>query len=685
MLAQLLGNYDVPGQYVIKTLLAIGQGEVVFRDIDCVDAPDKLLDSLVQTLLEIDEFYGFIGGIAGYHLMVLKMIDAKQRQVPLSDQVEPVNYEKPEGLDISRDSAEVKQVVRWGIEHLQELAEIYPLGGAGDRLNLVDEKTGEALPAAQLFFCGRTLLEGLIRDLQGREYLHYKLLGVQLHTPLAIMTSHEKNNHQRILDICESHQWFGRLKDSFDFFTQILVPVVTIEGNWAMQAPLKLILKPGGHGVMWKTAQDQHVFQRLQDLRRSKVLIRQINNPVAGIDHGLLALGGIGCHKNKDFGFASCKRLVNASEGMDVLCEKKTAKGYDYCITNVEYTEFEQRGIHDVPEVSSSPFSRFPANTNILFANLSILDPILAHCPIPGMMINLKSHVNCYDGPGKVIEKQVVRLESTMQNIADFIVDHFPRPLDGEEKKDLRTFLTYNERRKTISVAKQENHCDKPLKDTPAGCFYELMENYRELLSLYCKMELPPPHQQEAYLAEGPSFIALFNPALGPLFSVIGQKINGGRIAKGGEWIMEIAEAQVVNLDLEGSLIIEAECIMGKEDARGVLIYNSEQTGKCVLDNVVVRNRGREKSGGADAWKCKPTRYEALRITIHGNGEFFAKDVVLEGNIHFEVPAGQRLVVYKQGKETAWHCERIPEATWQWNYNFSDDDSISLVGAISQQ
>jgi len=46
------------------------------------------------------------------------------------------------------------------------LGEIYPLGGSADRLGLVDPNTGECLPAAMLPYCGRTLLEGLIRDLQ---------------------------------------------------------------------------------------------------------------------------------------------------------------------------------------------------------------------------------------------------------------------------------------------------------------------------------------------------------------------------------------------------------------------------------------------------------------------------------------------------------------------------------------
>ena len=35
--------------------------------------------------------------------------------------------------------------------------------GAGDRLGLVDEASGECLPAAMLPYSGRTMMEGLIR------------------------------------------------------------------------------------------------------------------------------------------------------------------------------------------------------------------------------------------------------------------------------------------------------------------------------------------------------------------------------------------------------------------------------------------------------------------------------------------------------------------------------------------
>lgn len=89
------------------------------------------------------------------------------------------------------------------------------LAGAGDRLGLKCEVTGEGLPVAVLPYCGRPLLESLVRDLQAREFLYYKLHGVQQMTPIAIMTSDAKDNHRRVTDFIADCDWFGRGKESF--------------------------------------------------------------------------------------------------------------------------------------------------------------------------------------------------------------------------------------------------------------------------------------------------------------------------------------------------------------------------------------------------------------------------------------------------------------------------------------
>lgn len=100
------------------------------------------------------------------------------------------------------------------------------------------------------------------------------------------------------------------------------------------------------------------------------------SNPIAGTDATMLALTGAGYVDGKSFGFASCERRVGATEGMNVLMQRRIAKPgggteYAYNVTNVEYTEFERLGISDTPSEDSKR-SLMPANTNILYVNLKV-------------------------------------------------------------------------------------------------------------------------------------------------------------------------------------------------------------------------------------------------------------------------------------------------------------------------
>jgi hypothetical protein len=48
------------------------------------------------------------------------------------------------------------------------------------------------------------------------------LLLLQVTTPVAIMTSDAKGNHDRISGLMDSHNWFGRSPDSFRLFRYML-------------------------------------------------------------------------------------------------------------------------------------------------------------------------------------------------------------------------------------------------------------------------------------------------------------------------------------------------------------------------------------------------------------------------------------------------------------------------------
>ncbi|CAN1128471.1 UTP--glucose-1-phosphate uridylyltransferase 3, chloroplastic [Linum perenne] len=224
----------------------------------------------------------------------------------------------PSGPDLSKDTDYASQAAMWGIEGLPDLGEIYPLGGSAYRLGLVDPDTGECLPAAMLPYCGRTLLQGLIRDVQP------------------------------------------------------LVPAVSAEdGKWLVAKPFSPVSKPGGHGVIWKLAYDNDIFQWFYDHGRKGATVRQAvglfalcSNVVASTDLTLLALAGMGLRHGKKLGFASCKRASGATEGINVLVEKKDLNGkWAYGLSCIEYTEFDKSHDQEVRQFhisSQGRFSRVP-------------------------------------------------------------------------------------------------------------------------------------------------------------------------------------------------------------------------------------------------------------------------------------------------------------------------------------
>lgn len=56
---------------------------------------------------------------------------------------------------------------------------------------------------------------------KAREFLYNKIYGKQCITPVAIMTSSAKNNHKRIMSLCERFGWFGRGRSTFQLFEQV--------------------------------------------------------------------------------------------------------------------------------------------------------------------------------------------------------------------------------------------------------------------------------------------------------------------------------------------------------------------------------------------------------------------------------------------------------------------------------
>lgn len=646
-------------QTVLLSIIACGEADLVLRP---QEISEEKLKQLLKQFVPTELFYDSLGGIVGYYAEVLNLLTQCKASEPSTQLL------KPQMIENSALNPHVHRAILEGIHSAERVAEIYVVGGTGDRLNLIDSQSKQALPVAVLPFDGVSLLEGLFRDLSAREYLLYKLTGKQVTIPVALMTSTEKGNHDRIIRLCEEKGWFGRPRESIRFFQQPLAPVVTGEGHFSMQKPGKMNLKPGGHGALWKLARDYHIFEWFLSQGYDKALIRQINNPVSATDYGSLSFIGEGIKRDAIFGFASCERLVGAPEGMNVLIEREDRQGFSYSLTNVEYTEFAKKGLVDEPSKKASPYSAYPCNTNIIFVDLKEAASLAVLHPVPGALLNMKQEIPSLQNDGSIKSVPAGRLESTMQNLADYYAEHFEKRLPSNKRDLSRAYITHNRRRKTISTTKQQFQKGSSLSGTPQGAFYDQLINKYELLTEYCGCKVPHLASEEEYCKEGPNWLFSYHPTLGPLYTIIGQKLRKAKLHHGAELLLEAAEVDSEELELQGSLLVRAV----------PAVSAGEKTGRITLSQVKVVNKGIDRQAmrrrapqevPPPYWTGDLARHEAAEIILHGDSEFVAHNIVLSGPIKIEVPSGYRLIL-KMSKEGQLVQVREPlgRGAWRWDY-----------------
>ncbi len=630
-------------EIVFLSLLAIGQGEHLLRSGDI---------ALLAPLIEVEIFYAEMGGLVGYHAQILSLIGELQKEPKMA-------FEELLAPPAVSGSLEETQA---GLRALPEVAEIYPLGGLGDRLNL-KRQSGHPLPAALLPFLGRSLLELMVQDLVAREYLYFKCFGKQLTTPIAMMTSHEKQNAAYVRLLCTKKRWFHRPKNSFFLFSQISVPALTEEGLWSQKEGGALHLLPGGHGALWRMAEMRGVFDWLSKQARSLLLIRQINNPLAGLGSTLFDLLGYGKRKKKAFGLIGCDRLASAAEG--VLALARSPSG-DCSIRNIEYSDLDRFGVRSL--LSGPQGDHFCANTNILFADLAKIKEVIKRHPVPACTFNSKSQVALMEPSGELVPKRGGRLESMMQNISDFLI--------AREPTSLETFVMRQKREHVMAAAKRSYVEGGPLLETPEGAHYALLRANHELLKTACKAIVPPFCSEESYLERGPSLLFHYHPALGPLREIVAQKLVGGRFEEDSELQLEIAELFMHECALSGSLLIRAENLVGHLE-KEQLVY-SERVGRCILRGVRIENRGINRGGKNLYWKNSLVRKEAFSLKLMGDAEFYAENVTFRGSWNIVVPAGMRWEAYmRPDGQIEFEKSQKEAPSWQWRMRI-DREGILL-------
>lgn len=641
-------------QIIFLYFIAIGQAVRLFPRVSSDSIETEKLQNVLPILRDVSKFYSMIGGILGYQITTLKVL--LDQHCNTDDELLP-----PQGIDISGCSPEVSSYIIQGVIQQNIFAEIYPIGGIGDRFKCSSAPTEKSVPTAMVPFLGRTLLEGLIRDLQGREYLHYLITGKQLITPIILMTS-EEDNHSHIFNICKDNQFFGRTSEKIFFLSQPLVPTFTKYGDWCLKNENTFLCKPGGHGAIWKLALDSGGLTWLQKMGRRKVLIRQINNPIAGCDYGILAFTGIGAYNDASFGFASCLRQVKTQEGVNVIkYNRQQKKGTLSC---VEYCDFEKYQMADIAANPNSIYSSFPSNTNIIFGDIAILQEAVRQMPYPNFIVNFKEDMHFI--PGKnLITEEIARLESTMQHISE-------APIIADSNT---TYLTLHDRKKTISAVKRYQKGSNDSLETIEGGFRDLLYNNLLLLQNHCNWSL---HSNICENLDPLPGLFLYHPSLGPLYSIISQKLQSGTLSAGAELQLEIAEIFMDRVIIEGSLIITAKNIMGYWENEK--LHFSSKVGKCIFQNVQIKNRGIEYSANNAFWKNVISRKELCYIELEGNSLFIAEDVVIEGDQHIFVPDGKKMVARQIDGRVSYQIMPLSvEEEKLWNVQIDGDTHINLT------
>lgn len=627
------GEYET---YCLGLLVLLEQFSPIMSGISSVEQPLPLIQCLVSSLIACERFYERMGGLLWYYRETLRLIE-EQRNGVVSEEYHSTEYREPPFYDFRQENS-YASLLEEGLKELLHTSEVYTVGGAGERLGLVDPATKEPLPVAHLNFLGRSLLEHLFRDLEAREYMYEARYQAPLYVPVILMTSEEQGNDKKIEKMLEHNGYFKRPPECVVRVIQPSVPLIDLSGNFALKGPLTLSMKPGGHGALWHLMQERGVFSWLEQKHIQHLIIRQINNPIGGIDSALLALVGVGASQKKLFGFASCPRQEGAAEGLNVL--KVWQKGsYKAALSNLEYTAFDAIFKKD-PEF----FRRqtFFANTNLLYANVQAMKALSPEAVAPGAIVNMKSDFSLFEG-GHMVRKKACRLESTMQNIADELTASF------EEKRaigrdDLPVFLNVHERIKLFSVTKRCFTSPENPLETPEYCLYDWYKMTRLLLKETGAADIPEEQTFAQFFQEGPNLTFLFHPALGPLWSHIGEKLTGLSLSPYSLLELELAEASLASFHLEGAFCIKSSFPCGVKG-------KPESIPRVLCSQVSVVNKGVDRPLALkEMLQGSITYREKVEFILEEGSNLHINQVEFEGPFFFHVPAYTHVCIEQERK-----------------------------------
>ena len=247
----------------------------------------------------------------------------------VADNIEPAPYFPNDPKDAAtRDRYRQAQRVGEQLLKSNQVAAFVVAGGQGSRLGWDAPKgtfPATAIKNKPLFQCFA-------------EYLRAMELRFRCTIPFYLMTS--TANHQATVDFWLRHDFFGLPRSQVMFFSQDMLPAISMDGKVLLETPGTLALSPNGHGGSLLALHKSGALADMQKRGISQISYFQVDNPIVRCVDPLF----LGLHEMEHSDMSSkCLPKVASNEKVGNICL------VDGQMTVIAYSDFhaslaEQRG-----------------------------------------------------------------------------------------------------------------------------------------------------------------------------------------------------------------------------------------------------------------------------------------------------------------------------------------------------
>jgi UDP-sugar pyrophosphorylase len=602
---------------LIRALIALDQSHLV-RAWPAPGVDDDAKRAFAEQLSVADA--GYPGGVAKYIANARGLLAAsRDGKNPFEGWTPSV----PAGKVVKYGGQEHVELERVGVEEARATAFVLVAGGLGERLGYSGIKV--ELPVEQA--SETKYLELYVKNilaLQNREASGdgvsvgccgaKSTAGAEVKSqmiPLAIMTSDD--THEKTLSLLEKNDYFGASKEQVTLIKQEKVPcLIDNDAHLALKDDdqYKLQLKPHGHGDVHSLLHTSGLLSKWMSQGKKWVVFFQDTNSLVF----RVIPGALGVSKSMNLEFNSLCVPRKAKEAVGAISLLTHTDGRKMTI-NVEYNQLDPllrattNPDGDVNDATG--FSPFPGNINQLIVSLPEYAKQLKKT---GGAI--EEFVNPkYKDSTKTTFKSPTRLECMMQD--------YPKSLGTKAKVGFTVFdnwVGYSPVKNSPAdgLAKFKN--GDPTHTATSGEF-EFYECCAEMLRL-AGADIPAATIDQEFngmkLPMGPRVV--IGPNFASTFEELKAKIGKLKMTATSTLIIDGADVSIKNLDLDGTLIVDAV------------------KGHSVVIDGVVKNKGWNwKSIGGGFGSRKIREIDALRgFTVEKKPENEARFV-------FEQPGSSKV------------------------------------------